>query len=323
MHLAWLRLLHAYFEKTDVDFWYRETNGRYKKVNGQKQSWELRKCVSCMFPDNSDPVRCNLEFFIEIRDRIEHRYQHALAQEVGGKSQALVLNYEHQLRDLFGDDEGLAGELRFPIFLSSLTKDAVTATARLATQLPSGVRTMIRAFDSSLADEVQGDSRYDFRLLLVPQTGPKTEADAAISFVRAEDLSPQGVEALKNLYTIVRNKEVPVQNLGSYKPSDVCTQVEQAIEFKFGTSHHARCWKFFNIRPSAGNPKPSQTDERYCVYDDPHRDYLYSDAWIKKLSKELAKEDRFKEIVGSKPRQIEDTEKLSFRHSGFDLLGSY
>jgi hypothetical protein len=61
-------------------------------------------------------VRANVEFFIKVRNKIEHRYQQLLATALAGKTQAHVLNYEETLTAWFGAEEGLGDSLRFPVF---------------------------------------------------------------------------------------------------------------------------------------------------------------------------------------------------------------
>jgi len=47
-----------------------------------------------------------------------------------------------------------------------------------------------------------------------------------------------------------------------------------------------------------GAAKPEATDARYCIFDKAHKDYLYTAAWVAKLTAELATEEKFKEITG-------------------------
>ena len=71
-------------------------------------------------------MRRNVEFFIQLRNKIEHRYEKLLSVVIAGKTQAHVLNYEETCVRLFGTKEGLGEDLRFPpVFVSSLTPDAV------------------------------------------------------------------------------------------------------------------------------------------------------------------------------------------------------
>ena len=65
--------------------------------------------------------------------------------------------------------------------------------------------------DAALPSEVAEDWRYDFRVLLLPQTGPKTENDAVMRFVREDETTDEQRRARDVVQTLVRNKPVAVQ----------------------------------------------------------------------------------------------------------------
>lgn len=297
MHLAWLYMLHAKFTRDGIDYRYRNPNGHFERVDGEIKTWELGRCVREAFPDTTSSVRRNIEFFIKIRNKIEHRYEELLATAIAGKSQALVLNFEETLVGWFGPGEGLADSLRFPVFMSSLTPNAVTALKATHRKLPKKVTKFIREHDGSLPDEVQGDWRYDFRVLLLPQTGPKAEADAVMRFVREDMMTEQQRDVVQ---TIVRNRPVAVQNKGRHKPGGVAREVQKRLGVRIRISDHTRAWQHYNVRPPKGAARPELTDDRYCVWDEPHGDYLFTDAWIKKLVRDLADRATFKTVTGSR-----------------------
>ena len=98
MHMAWLYLHHAKFLRDKVDYRYREADGRrFVRVDGEIKTWELGRCLREAFPDDKSAVRANVEFFIKVRNKIEHRYEQLLATALAGKTQAHVLNYEETL----------------------------------------------------------------------------------------------------------------------------------------------------------------------------------------------------------------------------------
>jgi hypothetical protein len=305
MHVAWLYLLHARFTRDGVDYRYRqEDNRRFVRVDGEIKTWELARCLREAFPDETGPVRCNVEFFIKIRNKVEHRYEELLATALAGKTQAHVLNYEETLTAWFGADEGLGDRLRFPVFMASLTPDAVKVLKATHRKLPKKLTTFIRQHDASLPSEVAEDWRYDFRVLLLPQTGPKSESDAVMRFVRESEMTDEQRRARDVVQTIVRNKPVAVQNKGRHKPGSVAKLVSEALGMKFTNfGHHVAAWRHYEVRPDKHAARPELTDARYCVWDEPHRDYLYTDAWVKKLIRDLADPERFERVTGKRPIQ--------------------
>lgn len=302
MHLAWLYLLHAHFEKTGTDYWYRDSQGKRRRGNdGQPLTWELGRCLREEFKDN-DPVRRNCEFFIGIRDKIEHRFERALSPVIAGKCQAHVLNYEATLTRLFGTEHGLADELRFPIFLSTLTEDAISVLKQTYRQLPRSITRYVETFDQGLPDEIRDDQRYEFRITLLPQTGPASESDVAMSFVRWDDLTEEQRAELDKMQTIIREKRVPVSGKDFVKPSVVARRVQRELGVIFSPySDHAKAWRYYKVRPAWGEAPPERTRTEFCVYDEPHGDHVYTEAWVRFLIKELKDPKKFRAVTGHDP----------------------
>ncbi|MDX6627580.1 MAG: hypothetical protein QOE56_2569 [Solirubrobacterales bacterium] len=307
MQIGWLYLLQAKFERDGVDFWERDQRGRrVRGEDGEFRSWPLRKSLAEEFPNPNHPIRQNVEFFVGLRDKIEHRYADDIEPIVAGKSQSLILNYERCLVDWFGEKEGIADRLRFPVFLSSLSQDAVAALKATYSRLPKKITSYVEGYDAAVSEETRADQRYDFRVFLIPQTGPKSEADVAMRFVRVDGLPREQQEKLEIVQTIVRDRQVPVGNLNRYKPSEVSHRVEEATGFRFSPSwDHVKAWRYYEVRPPDGDPNPEQTKSQFCVWDEPHGDYVYTDAWVKKLVKELKDPAKFERIIGKPPWPVE------------------
>lgn len=303
LNLAWLYLLHAKYERNKID--YRVKNGRrLVYVDGEPKTWGLAECLSHEF-DEKNPVRANIEFFIRIRNKIEHRYEKILAEVVAGKAQALVLNYEESLLMWFGPAESLSASLRFPVFLCTFTPDAITALKKAYKTLPRNVTRFVREYDASLPGQIVDDWHYDFRILLMPQSGPKSEADAVMRFIREDEMTDEQREARDVVQTIVRTKEIEVQNKGKFKPSQVVRQVSEGLGLTFLMHHHVKAWQHFKVRPLTGSDNPKETDNRYCVYDDLHEDYGYTEAWVRFLVRELRDPVVYKRVTG---QQSPDTQ---------------
>jgi hypothetical protein len=309
MHMAWLYLHHAKFLREKVDYRYRHDNGHFVRVDGEVKTWELGRCLREAFPAEKSPVRANVEFFIKARNKIEHRYEQLLATALAGKTQAHIMNYEETLTAWFGVEESLADSLRFPVFMSSLTPDAVKALKATHRKLPRKLNAFIREHDAALPNEVADDWRYDFRVLLLPQTGPKTESDVVMRFVREDEMTDEQRRARDIVQTVVRNKSIVVQNKGRHKPGTVAKLVSQRLSVKFSnTGHHLAAWRHFKVRPDKHAARRELTDARYCVWDEPHDDYLYTDAWVEKLVKELADPAMFEAVTGKSPKPLPKAE---------------
>lgn len=305
MHIAWLYLLQAEFQRDSVKYWYKLPNGRYELVDGERKTWDLQRCARERWPQ-VDAVRANLELNIGLRNKVEHRYEDATSVVTSGYAQALIINYENELTAQFGDANSLGEHLRFPIFVGNVTPLGQAQIQGLMGSLPASTRNYIAQFEADLDDAVKADPRYEFRLKLFPQTGAKTEADMAIDFVRLADLSDDEKRALevigKRTGTVVVREQVrPVSGAGMYRPGEVVDLVEPQIPFKFGVHNVISAWKKMECRPATGDANPERTVEKYCVYDQPHRDYVYTSAFVSKLVKEGKTMAKFKSFYGSEP----------------------
>ena len=128
MSLAWLRLFQAKVERDGGDLYTRNQKNN-RRIRAEDGDWRMKPLdvLTGELLTDTDPRRVSLEFFTGLRNKIEHRYEKDISALVSGKTQAHVLNYERTLVDWFGSSESVAHELRFPIFLSSITDDAALA----------------------------------------------------------------------------------------------------------------------------------------------------------------------------------------------------
>lgn len=314
MHIAWTYALQAEFLRDGVDYFYRQDKNpkRYVKIDGERKTWELDRCVKQRWPDASDPVRINLELTVRLRNRIEHRHATGLAVAATGFCQSLLLNYEHELVTQFGPAFSVADLAHVPIALSTFTREGVASLIAAQEALPKRLRDFFINYRSGLEPDVANDRRFEFRVDLVQKRAPKSEADLAVSFVREEDLSPDELKAYESLEktgrVVIREKQRPVANLDLRRPKGICAKVESQMPFRFRCSaEFPRAWKHFGVRPdSAAKGKArAKTDERYCIYDEAHDDYIYTPAFTELLVRNCATAEGFMKVIGRQPRMQE------------------
>lgn len=299
MSMAWLRLMQANCEKnsSERDLYILDDRGRRRRH--PDGGWWMKGLheLTAETLSATDPRRLNLEFFTGLRNVIEHRYERDIASLVAGRTQAYVLNYEATLIDWFGQDEGLGDELRFPMFISTFTRDAVKAVKEVRGRIPRGILDWLQDFDAGLDPSTQAAPQFDFRVYLVPHTGPKTQADAAMTFVKLADLTPEQRAAMDQVQTIIRDKQIPVANLGHLKPGEVARRVSTGIGRQFSISDHTKAWRHYGVRPSTNDPKPEETKAQFCVWDAAFRQYVYTEAWVVYLIRHLSKEAAYNLVV--------------------------
>lgn len=305
MHIAWLYLLQAEFKRDGVRPFYKLPNGRYEKVDDERKTWDLRRMVKERWPDGG-PVSTNLEFSIGLRNKVEHRYNEAIALATSGYAQALLVNFEEELTTAFGSEFSLGNRLRFPIFAGAITALGQAEFRELHSELPRDTRDFIASFEADLDPAITSDQRYEFRINLVPKLGPKTEADTALTFVREDELTDAERATLAELgrtgRVVVRERTHRVVGAGLTKPSEAAELIEDRIPFEFKVHHVVRAWKKLGCRSSYGDAHPERTDERYCIYDQPHSDYLYTPAFVDKVACEVGTAEKFEAFTELEPQ---------------------
>jgi hypothetical protein len=305
MSLAWLRLMQAKTERDSGERSLYSLDKRGHRQRAKDGDWVMKPLSALtdeVLTTPNDPVKANLEFFTSLRHKVEHRHARHIAALVAGKTQAHLLNYENTLVAWFGTDESVAHELRFPLFVSSITGDAVDALKAVAKRVPKGLREWIRDYDSALDPQVAQAQAYDFRVYLIPHTGPKSTADAAMTFVNPDDLDDRQKATVEQVQTIIRDRQVPVSNLDKLVASDVAKRVSAGLGVEFGVhKHHTKAWKHYKIRPATSATDQTKTRADFCVYDATFRQHVYTQSWVEYLIRKLADPVEFEKATGHPP----------------------
>ena len=305
--ISWTAFFHALFFKKREKPWYRKKSSkkRYEYVDGEPKYWELSKCLKQHYKDNHPPERKNLEFLIGLRNKIEHRNLPKFEPRIYGQCQAALMNLEDALIKEFGDKFGLSDQLMISLQFSRVTSDEKKkAIKKLVTGEVKKVEEYIEKFHSGLGWEVLNSQKYSFRVFLVPKVvNRESAADTSVEFINAKNLTKEDLERrIKSKNVLIKEKQIftPILNLYHYRPSDVVKELEKRLPIKVSMNVHTNAWKYFEVRPPRNDKQPEMTETKYCVYDKVHRDYLYTEAWINKLTKALSDPDSYKAITGRK-----------------------
>ena len=301
--MAWTALFHAIFYNNGRRPWYRIKNVkaiRYQKIDGEPKHWDLSECLKQHFGGNSTPERRNLEFLIGLRNKIEHRHLPALDASLYGECQAALLNLEDILVANFGARYALQEQLAVSLQFSRIVPEQKkTANRALASSSSKSVIDYVEKFRGNLPSTVLSSVKYSFNVYLVPKVvNRESAADSAIEFVKVDEASPEELDRLSKLNVLIREKHIPISNLDLHKPSFVVAEVAERVSYRFNMNTHTDAWKHYEVRPEYGAAAPEKTKQEYCVYDSAHGDYLYTNAWIDRLSSDFDTSDKYLEITG-------------------------
>jgi len=288
--MAWTKLFHAHFNNTIGDkYYYKTPNGRYKLVDGDKKTWELSTCIN-NFKALSEPVKTNLEFFIRLRNKIEHRHidKREVDTLIFGECQSLLFNYENQLIHFFGNHYSINEALVYSLQFSQLrTKQQEKASKSALSSDLAEIVSFVGNYRNNLSDEIFNSLEYSIKLIQIPKISNTNRADAAIEFVKWDELSDEDRSAFDKISVIIKDKRVTIEaaNVKRIKPGEVVSRVNKILAREvLSTNLNAVLFKLFNIRPSSGADDPFETNSEFCLYDETHNDYVYQEAWVEYLA---------------------------------------
>ena len=302
--IAWTKLFHAYFYKTkgDVFYYKNKNNTRYKRIDGEKQAWELKTCIKEFKKTNdtellTEAIEANLNFFIKLRNKLEHRYvkKKEIESLVFGEFQALLYNYETFIVALFGEEFALQENLAFSLQFSTIRNatQKIASKRALSTEL-NDLKKFIEKYRLSLSDNIYNSQEYSIRLLLIPKVSNTKSNDIAIEFITPS--SKTKYKELLGVLTKDKTKKVETANLERYLPGKVVKLVNKN-KLKYEFKLHLNTWlcKIFGIRPYKKDgvqaPDPFETNTKYCLYDEAHNNYVYTKNWVNFIPKIIKKLD--------------------------------
>ena len=242
--ISWTYMCHAYFKDRHIDYHYYQMHGRRKQYDktryGAKKSWELERCLnesSCPF---GPEVKANLRFLIGLRHEIEHQMTTRIDDVVSAKFQACCLNYDVEVKRLFGAKYSIRNELSFSIQFSAISEPQVGMLKDLK-DMPSNISSFIDDYDKSISEEIFNSPQYSYRILMVAKTANhKGQADKVIEFIKEGTPEAEGLN--KDLVLIKEREKV------KYLPLSIVNEMKQKGYNKFNMHHFVSCWKSNNAK---------------------------------------------------------------------------
>jgi len=291
MIIAWTALFHAYFLKNRIKPFYRKrTSGtkrpRFEKIivtlpGGKKikeyRWWDLSKCLDEYFKANSgDSVKKNIEFFIPLRNMIQHRYIPPLDDTIFGECQALLINFNNFIERHFGKRYSIKGSLSFSLQMAKTPMNILEVSKdELKKYDANSIIEFIKAYRSSLTTEQFESSEYSFKAVLIQVKNHKSRDTLPLKFIHEKDLTEEQKNKLHEAgIVLVKERQVPREEdkmLKQYKLTykDLCEKLKRQIKnFKINNQFHTIRRQIIEAKPQflyrrkldPNNPKSPKKD---------------------------------------------------------------
>jgi hypothetical protein len=230
MCIAWTSLFHAIFYRRNIQPCYKEKNSkRYVKIEGDYKHWELKTCVEKYFTHENDPIRKNIEFFIPLRNKLEHRSYPEIDTNIFAECQSLLLNLDKILFKEFGEKYCLRESLSFALQLYP-SRSNIGLPIKENPDV-SNIIGMIEKYRSSLSSEVMQSGDYSFKAFLIQVTNHQSKEALPIQFFLYDELTEDQKKAALRFSVLIKHKHIsqPVANEGLLKPGAVVKRVQEAF----------------------------------------------------------------------------------------------
>lgn len=303
MIIAWTALFHAVFFKRKIKPFCKGSNGRFLKSGDDYKYWDLEECLKEYFLSQTEnPVRKNLEFFIPLRNRIEHKSLPEIDSDIFGECQAMLLNFDEFIENEFGSKYCIRESLSFSLQLFPSRESLSTAVSK--NPLTKPIVNFIHSYRSTISTEVFESNRYSFKAFLIQVANHQNRNALPVQFVNYDKLDENQKSELGKFVAMVKFREVEVLNVDKLKTGAVVEMVQKALgnpkisrankevdKFNFDT--HTRCWRKYKVRPPSKSKTPHLTDNKYCFYDKLHNDYSYTQVWVQFLIEKMKDENEY------------------------------
>lgn len=307
MIIAWTSLFHAVFFRKKIKPYRRKKDSkRFETKEGDYCYWSLGECLQEYFKsDTQNPIRKNLEFFIPLRNKIEHKSLPQIDPDLFAECQAMLLNYDKILEKEFGLDYCIRESLSFSLQLFPSSENL--ATAIKSNPDVKKVKAFIEKYRSTLSTEILESGQYSFKAFLIQVANHQSKDALPIQFFRYDKLTEEEKENVGKFAVLVKEKERVVSGKDLLLPAKVVEDVQKALgnpkvdrngvkKDKFNLDTHTRCWKKYKVRPLNGSKNTSETNTKYCIYDEPTGQYRYTREWVAFLIEEMKDEEKYNSL---------------------------
>ncbi len=246
MMIAWTYLLHADYRKRGIEYRYytQKTKRRVfqRRKDGNYKYWELRKCMEEIQCSLDNETKKNLVFLLGLRNEIEHKMCPELDNYLSARYQACCMNYNHYLKQLFGNKYGIDQFMTYALQFAQLSEEQITPARE--EDIPHNVKAYVTRFDDQLTKKELDSPRFAYRLIFVRKlAGKPGQADRVIEFVKSDS----GLaKTINKKYWVLKEVE-----RSKYLPGQIVQMMEKEGFVGFSMHHHTQLWKSMDGKNSA------------------------------------------------------------------------
>ena len=229
--IAWTYLLHTYYKREGVDYWYEDNK------QDSRRYWDLKYCIDNGKCPVTAEAKANLETLWELRNKIERRSTGQLDDLLNPKLQACCLNFNNAIKNWFGHEYALDRRLSIALQFSGLTLNQ-TELLKAAPALPRKILTEMSSFEEKFSPEIRGHQAYECRVALQPQTvnNPK-KADLIAKII------PPGGATEGEAIVAVKQVEKP-----KFKPKQITDLMNKEGWPGLDFTAHTELWQRLNAK---------------------------------------------------------------------------
>ncbi len=292
---AWNALAIAVLDRKGACWWDAES------AEGEVSRPTRDLVIEAIAGAGHEPVRRNVNFWIDIRNCVAHRYLPAVDAIVIPWAQAGLLDFESVLEDEFGTEYCIGDSLSVPLQLSGFRDPGVLGSLKkLQASLPIEVQAVL-ADARSVPDEILEDPRYMMRVAFVPFVPSSGRSpDAVAHFFRPGEVPSELDEALERYVVLQKLTTGARANL---KATQVVAEVQRRTGYKFNTNLHAEAARRLGVRSPRDEPDRTLKLE-YAELVTAFNQYAYTQLWVDHLVEELSDPVDFERITGKAPRPV-------------------
>jgi len=298
---AWNSLAIALLMRDDIEWREIDDSGTPRvDARGLEYARDTLDLIVDAFPnDEQRGLRANVKYWVDIRNAVAHRYLPALDSLVIPKAQAGLLNFEEALIAAFGKVYALAESLTVPLQLSGFRDPSVLLSRKkMQAQLPVDVQAFLTQADE-VGPDLLADRTFQMRVAFVPVVPASGRNPDAVSyFIKPDDIPTELAETLDR-YVVL--SKFATSDRPNFSATEVISEVQRRTSHKFNAIQHAEVARQLGARPPKG-ASDATTNLRFAEYITSFMRYLYTQAWIDELVKELKDPVNFEMIVGKPPR---------------------